>query len=171
MPPKKHHTSSKPPKPPKVSQAQESYSQSFQVTQYTHNSMSAVATQQAVEAWPSSQTKDIKDELGAVFKAHSETAEDKADKVNKTEPPELLAKEVIRIGLPAIPTLQEPMAAIPKLDLEVINLLDDLIFTTQHTSKLIGSNNFPNQNKDYKYYAYYTLADQVNIVSSRCKSE
>ena len=49
--------------------------------------------------------KDIKDKLGAVFKAHSETAEDEADEVDKTELPELLAEEVIRINLSAIPTL------------------------------------------------------------------
>jgi len=50
--------------------------------------------------------KDIKeDELGAVFKARGETAKDKVDKVDKTKLPELLAKEVIRIGLSAVPTL------------------------------------------------------------------
>ena len=49
--------------------------------------------------------KDIKDKLGAVFKAYSETTKDKADKVDKTKLPELLAKEVIKIGLPAVPTL------------------------------------------------------------------
>ena len=50
--------------------------------------------------------KDIKeDELGAVFKAYGKTAKDKADKVDKTKLPELLAKEVIIIGLPAVPTL------------------------------------------------------------------
>ena len=93
------------------------------------------------EAWPSSQREDIKDELGAVFKARGETAEDKVDKVDKTELLELLAKEVIRIGLPAVPTLWEPMAAIPKLDLKVINFLDKLIFTTRRTSKPISSIN------------------------------
>ena len=67
--------------------------------------MSAVATQQAVEAWPSSRIEDIKDELGASFEAYGETAKDKADKVDKTKLPELSAKEVIRIGLLAIPTL------------------------------------------------------------------
>jgi len=107
MPPKKSRTPSalKPPKPPKVPQAWESYSQSFQVTQYTHDSVSAVATQQAVEAWPSSQTENIEDELEASFKAHGETAKDKADKVDETKLPELLAEEVIRMGLPAVPTL------------------------------------------------------------------
>ena len=61
------------------------------------------------EAWLSSQREDIKDELGAVFKAYSKTAKDKADKVDKTKLLELLAKEVIRIGLPTISTLQEPI--------------------------------------------------------------
>ena len=85
--------------------------------------------------------KDIKDELGAVFKAHGKTTEDKADKVDKTKLPELSAKEVIKIGLPTIPTLWEPIAAIPKLDLEVINLLDKLIFATWRTGKPISSAN------------------------------
>jgi len=50
--------------------------------------------------------EDIKEEkLGAVFKARSETAKDKVDKVDKTTLLELLIKEVIRIGLPAVPTL------------------------------------------------------------------
>ena len=49
---------------------------------------------------------DIKeDELGAIFKACGETTKDKADKVDKTELLELLVKEVIRMGLPAVPTL------------------------------------------------------------------
>ena len=49
--------------------------------------------------------KDIKEEkLGAVFKACGETAEDKVDKVDKTELPELLVEEVIRMGLPTVPT-------------------------------------------------------------------
>ena len=30
---------------------------------------------------------------------------DKVDKVNKTKLPELLAKEVLRIGFPAVPTI------------------------------------------------------------------
>ena len=86
--------------------------------------------------------EDIKeDELGAVFKAYSETAEDKADKVDETILPELLAKEVIRIGLPAVPTLWEPIAAVPKLDLKVINLLDKLIFAARRASKPISGFN------------------------------
>ena len=67
--------------------------------------MSAVATQQAVEAWPSSQIEDIKDELEASFKAHGKTTEDKTDKVDETELLELSAEEVIRMGLFAVPTL------------------------------------------------------------------
>ena len=110
----------KPLKPLKAPQAQESYSQSFQATWYIYNSLSVVATQQAVvlikdikEAWLSSQREDIKDKLGAVFEARGKTTEDKADKVDKTELLELLAKEVIRIGLFTVPMLQEPIAAIP----------------------------------------------------------
>ena len=93
------------------------------------------------EAQLSSQREDIKDELGAVFKAYGETTKDKADKVDKTKLPELSAKEVIRIGLPAV----------PKLDLKVINLLNKLLFATRHASKPISSiiadiksNNLPN---------------------------
>jgi len=57
------------------------------------------------EVWLSSQIEDIKDKSGAVFKAYGKTAKDEANKVDKTKLPELLAKEVIRIGLPAIPSL------------------------------------------------------------------
>ena len=57
------------------------------------------------EAWPSSRIEDIEDELWAVFKARGETAEDEADEVDETKLPELLAEEVIRMGLPAVPTL------------------------------------------------------------------
>ena len=50
--------------------------------------------------------EDIKEEeLGAVFKAYSKTTKSKADKVDKTKLPKLLAEEVIRIGLSAVPTL------------------------------------------------------------------
>jgi hypothetical protein len=72
--------------------------------------------------------KDIEDELEAVFEAHSETTKDEADEADKTELLELLAEEVIKIGLPAVPILWEPMTAVPELDLKVINLLDKLIF-------------------------------------------
>ena len=75
--------------------------------------------------------EDIKEEeLGAVFEACGETAKDEADKVDKTELLELLVEEVIRMGLPAVPTLWEPITAVPKLDLKVINLLYKLIFAT-----------------------------------------
>ena len=57
------------------------------------------------EVWLSSQIENIKDESGAVFKACGETTENEADEVNKTELPELLTEEVIRMGLPAIPSL------------------------------------------------------------------
>ena len=50
-------------------------------------------------AWPSSQTKDIEDKSRVVFEAHSKT-----DEVDETELPELSAEEVIRMGIPAIPT-------------------------------------------------------------------
>ena len=95
--------------------------------------------------------EDIEDEVGAIFKACGEAAEDKADKVDKAKLPELLAKEVVRIGLSAVPTIWEPIAAVSKLDLKVINLLDKLIFATRHTNKPISSfntgdkfNNLPN---------------------------
>ena len=149
MLPKKYRVSSalKPLKPLKAPQAQESYLQSFQATQYTHDSLS-VAIQQVVvltkdikKTWLSSQVEDIKDELGAIFKAYSKATKDKVDKVDKTELLELLAKAIIRIGLPAVPTLLESITAIPKLDLKVINLLDKLIFATQRASKPINSVN------------------------------
>ena len=92
------------------------------------------------EVWLSSQIEDIEDESGAVFEARGETAEDEADEVDETELPELSAEEVIRMGLPAVPSLWEPMAAVPELDLEVINLPDELIFAAQHTSEPISGN-------------------------------
>ena len=49
--------------------------------------------------------EDIKDKVGAIFKAYSKTAKDKADKVDKTKLPELSAKEVARIDLPTVPTI------------------------------------------------------------------
>jgi hypothetical protein len=143
MPPKKRRASlaPKPLKPPKAPQAWESYSQSFQATQYTHDSLLAVviqppealvalvATQQAVTQQVAVLIEDIgEDELEAVFEARGETAEDEVDEVDETELPELLGEEVIRMGLPAVPTLWEPMTAVPELDLEVINLPNKLIF-------------------------------------------
>jgi hypothetical protein len=49
--------------------------------------------------------EDIKDKVGAIFKAYSKTAKDKADKVDKTKLLELLAKKVIRLDLPTVPTI------------------------------------------------------------------
>ena len=90
------------------------------------------------DTWLSSQIKDIKDKLGAVFKVRGKTAKDKADEVDKTKLLELLAKEVIKIDLFTIPIIQKPIAAIPNLDLKVINLLSNLIFAAQRTSKPIS---------------------------------
>ena len=68
--------------------------------------MAPVATQQAVTQQVAVLIKDIReDELEAVFKALGETTKDKADKVDKTKLPELSAKEVIKMGLLAVPTL------------------------------------------------------------------
>ena len=92
--------------------------------------------------------KDIKDESGAVFKARGKTTKDKVDKVDKIKLLELLAKEVIRIGLPTVPTLWEPIAAIPKLDLKVINLPDKLIFAARRASKPISSFNAGNKSNN-----------------------
>jgi hypothetical protein len=80
-----------------------------------------------------------KEELGAVFEARGETAEDEADEVDKTELLELLAEEVVRMDLPAVSTIWEPMAAVPELDLEVVNLLDKLIFATWRAGEPINS--------------------------------
>ena len=85
--------------------------------------------------------EDIKDELGAIFKACGEAAEDKVDKVDETKLLELLAKAIIRMGLLAVPTLWEPITAVPKLDLKVINLLDELIFAAWRASKPISGVN------------------------------
>ena len=49
--------------------------------------------------------EDIEDKVGAIFKARGETAEDKADEVDETELPELLAEEVARMDLPTVPTI------------------------------------------------------------------
>ena len=70
------------------------------------------------------------------------------------------------------------MAIVPKLDLKVINLPDELIFAARQTGEPIGgvnadikSNEFPDQDEDNKRSAYYTLADQIGIESSRCRSK
>ena len=150
------------------------------MTQYTHDSLSAViiqplkalvasvVTQQAVvliedikEAWLGGQREDIEDELGAVFKACGETAEDEVDKADETELPELSAGEVTIMGILAVPTLWEPMAAVPELDLKVINLPDELIFAARRASESISgvsadveSDNPLDQNKDNEHAAY-----------------
>ena len=80
------------------------------------------------EAWLSTQVEDIKDEVGAIFEALSKTTKDKADEVDKTELPKLSAEEVVRIDLFTVPTIWELMAAVPKLNLKVINLFKELIF-------------------------------------------
>jgi hypothetical protein len=49
--------------------------------------------------------EDIKDKVKAIFKARDKTTKEKVDKVDKTKLLELLAKEVIRMGLPTIPTI------------------------------------------------------------------
>ena len=85
--------------------------------------------------------EDIKDKIKAVFEACGKTAKDKADKVNevdKTELPKLSAKEVARIGLPTVFTIWEPIAAIPKLDLEVVNFPEELIFAAQYAGEPIN---------------------------------
>jgi len=96
--------------------------------------------------------EDIEDEVGAIFEACGETAEDKADKVDKVdkaELPELLAEEVVRMGLSTVPTTWEPMAAVPKLDLKVVNLPEELIFAVWRASKPI--------------YGFSASAESVNL--------
>jgi len=83
--------------------------------------------------------EDIKDELGAVFEAYGETAKDKVDKVDETELLELLAEEVVRMGLFTVPIIWEPIAAVPELDFKVINLLDKLIFAARRAGEFINS--------------------------------
>ena len=109
--------------------------------QYIYDSVSAVATQQVVEAQPSSQTEDIKDELGVIFEAHGKTIKDEANKVDKIKLLELSAEEVIKMGFFTILTSQKPIAAIPKLDLKIVNFLNELIFAAQRASKSINSVN------------------------------
>ena len=41
------------------------------------------------------------------------------------------------MDLPTIPTIWEPMAAVPELDFKVVNLPKELIFAAWHTSKPI----------------------------------
>ena len=75
--------------------------------------MAPVAVQQVVtlsedieEARPGSQMEDFKeDKFGTIFKAHGETTEDKADKVDETKLLELSAEEVAKMGLFAVFTI------------------------------------------------------------------
>jgi hypothetical protein len=110
--------------------------------------------------------EDIEDEVGAIFEACGEAAEDKVDEVDEAKLPELLAEEVIRMGLPTVPTIWEPMAAVPELDLKVVNLPKELIFAARRAGKPIGDFNagvesidLSAQNEDTKRSAYCTLAD------------
>jgi len=73
------------------------------VTQYIYNSLSAEVVQ-PLEALVLIKENIKKEELGAVFKACGEIAEDKINKVDETELPELSVEEVIRMGLFAVPT-------------------------------------------------------------------
>ena len=188
----------RPTKPPKPPQAWESYSQSFQATQYTHDSLAAevvqppeapvapVLVQPVValsediqeEARPSTQVEDIEDEVGAIFEARGEAAEDKVDEVDEAKLPELSAEEVARMGLPTVPTTWEPMAAVPELDLKVVSLPKELIFAAQRASEPISNINagvksidLSAQNKDTKHSTHCTLADQIGITSGGCKSK
>jgi len=69
------------------------------------------------------------------------------------------------------------MAAIPELDLEVINLPDELIFAARRAGEPIGgvnadieSDDLPDQNEDNEHAAYYTLADQICMEFGGCRS-
>ena len=128
MPPRKHRASlalkplkapkvskaPRPTKPPKAPQEWESYSQSFQATQYIYDSLAAevvqppeapvapVLVQPVValsediqeEAWPSTQVENIEDKVGAIFEAYSKTAKDKVDKVDEAKLLKLLAEKL-----------------------------------------------------------------------------
>jgi len=110
------------------------------VIQYTHDSLLAEVVQ-PLEALVLIKDDVKEDELGAVFEARGETAEDEADKVDETELLELLVEEVIRMGLPTVPTLWEPITAVPELGLEVINLPDKLIFAAWRADEPISGLN------------------------------
>jgi len=45
------------------------------------------------------------------------------------------------MGFPAVPTLWEPIAAVPELDFEVINLPDELIFAARCAGEPISGIN------------------------------
>ena len=74
--------------------------------------------------------EDIKDEVGAIFEARGKATKDKADEVDKAKLPEPSAEEIAKMGLPAIPTIWEPITTVPKLDLKIVNLPKELIFAT-----------------------------------------
>ena len=74
--------------------------------------------------------EDIEDKVGAIFEAYGKAAKDKVDEVDKAKLPKLLAEEVTRMSLPAVPTTWEPIATVPKLELKVINFPKELIFAT-----------------------------------------
>ena len=82
--------------------------------------------------------EDIEDKVKAVFKARGKITEDKVDKVDKTKLLELLAEEVVRMGLPTVPTTWEPIAAVPKLGLKVVNLPKELIFAARRAGEPIS---------------------------------
>ena len=70
------------------------------------------------------------------------------------------------------------MAAVPKLDFEVVNLLNKLIFAAWCISEPISGinadikfNNLPYQNKDSKRFIYYILVNWISIVFSGCRSK
>ena len=52
------------------------------------------------------------------------------------------------MGLPAIFTSWEPIAAVPELDLKVINLLNELIFTTWRAGEPISGINMDVKSDD-----------------------
>jgi len=74
------------------------------VTQYIYNSLLAEVVQ-PLKALVLIKNNIKEDELGVVFKTYSKTIKDKINKVDKAELLELLIKEVIKIGLFAVPTL------------------------------------------------------------------
>ena len=74
------------------------------MTQYIYNSLLAEVVQ-PLEALVLIKDNIKEDELGAIFKARGKTAKNKADEVNKTKLPKLSVKEVIKIGLSAVPIL------------------------------------------------------------------
>jgi len=85
--------------------------------------------------------EDIKDKVGAIFEARGKATKDKINKVDKAKLLELSAKKVTRIGLPTVSTTWESIAAVPELDLKVINLPEELIFAAWCASEPISDFN------------------------------